>query len=340
MSRTSTPSSLELSGLPDPLAEIRIRTLHSVRGANFWSRRPITRMDVQIGAFEDISSAHAPWLTDQLVSALPGLDGHFCSVGRRGGFIERLHEGTYAAHITEHVALELQSMIGHSAGFGRTRGTGTLGEYTITLEHMHEAVGLRSLALALEIVQRAFAGTVRTIEPVLSELRALARTPDVAPLSHRVFCGITGSFARALTREAIVARRAGARAARAQPDVRDTLTVVDVAPAYLLQAGLPYTESELAVILDVAPTDVPARFQELRRAAKLVSIVADAVPAGGVVICPANARQLHDIIRDAGGTVQTFAPSDDAAVIARRVARCVGDDVSGRLSREQSAIAR
>src|SRR4026207_1328751 len=176
---------------PDPATEIRMNTLHATRGANFWSTRPVMRMDIAVGAYEDISSADVPGFTDALVNAMPGLEEHRCSIGERGGFITRLERGTYAAHIIEHVALELQTMIGHEVGFGRTRGGDVDGEYTIVFEHLHEAVGLRAAGLALEIGQRAFAGSLGSVDYATSELAALAKTPDVPRLTQRVACGIT-----------------------------------------------------------------------------------------------------------------------------------------------------
>jgi len=61
---------------PAPVSEIRLTTLHATRGANFWSTRPVTRMDVAVGAYEHISSADVSGLTEQLVAALPGLVEH------------------------------------------------------------------------------------------------------------------------------------------------------------------------------------------------------------------------------------------------------------------------
>ncbi|HKP77026.1 MAG TPA: hypothetical protein VJT67_15955, partial [Longimicrobiaceae bacterium] len=107
--------------LPDPYAEIRLLGLRTVRGANFWSRAPVTRMDVAPGAYDDLSSAQAPGFTDALIAAIPGLWEHRCSIGERGGFVTRLRRGTYAPHIAEHVGLELQSMAGHDVGYGRAR---------------------------------------------------------------------------------------------------------------------------------------------------------------------------------------------------------------------------
>jgi hypothetical protein len=45
----------------------------------------------------------------------------------RGGFLQRLKEGTWTGHILEHVVLELMTLAGLPDGFGRTRETTTRG---------------------------------------------------------------------------------------------------------------------------------------------------------------------------------------------------------------------
>ena len=290
---------------PDPHVEIRMTALHATRGANYWSRRPVTRLDITTGAYEDLSSAHVPGVTAALVAAMPGLVEHRCSISERGGFITRLRRGTYAPHIIEHVALELQSLIGHDVGYGRTRGGDVHGEYTIVFEHVSDGIGVRAAALALDVVQRAFSGTLDSVEPVLAELRALAALPVSVPAPAQVLCGITGGAVRAETRAELRRRGIGAE---------DDL-VVDVAPAYILQAGLPYGHSDTAIILDDEPNDVPERYRDPERASRLVSVLADAVVDGGVVIAPASAWDVQDRARDAGCRVAVFAP--DATITAR-----------------------
>ncbi|CAN5877509.1 hypothetical protein BH23GEM5_BH23GEM5_16310 [soil metagenome] len=66
---------------PDPASEIRLVALRSLRGANFWSRRPITRLDLAVGAYDEINSADVPNFTEALVRAFPGLVEHQCSIG-------------------------------------------------------------------------------------------------------------------------------------------------------------------------------------------------------------------------------------------------------------------
>jgi hypothetical protein len=302
--------------LPDPATEIRITTLHATRGINFWSRRPVIRMDLAVGDYDNISSADVDDFADQLLRAMPGIRDHHCSIGSRGGFVTRLRRGTYAPHIIEHVALELQSMVGHEVGFGRTRGGDTSGEYTVVFEHDHEQVGMRAAALALDVVQQAFAGTLETVDAAVTELGTLAKTADTPLIHQRVFCGITGADGRAEAQQELIRRLS-------KPEKDDPL-VIDASPAYLLQAGLPYSRSEMAIILDAKPEDVPPRYQEQEHARRLVGIVADAVRRDGVVVCPAKEWELQDYIRDLECQVAIFATDDDITRRDQKVAMAVG----------------
>jgi cyanophycin synthetase len=304
---------------PDPFAEIRLVSLRSLRGANFWSRRPVTRLDVAVGEYDEISSAEVPGFTEAIVKALPGLREHRCSIGERGGFITRLRRGTYAPHIAEHVGLELQTMVGHDVGYGRARGGDRDGEYTVVFEHMHAEVGTRAAALALEVVQRAFAGELETVDYAVAELESLTSTPDVPELRQRVLCGITGGEGRSEVRDEMARRGLGG----------DEL-VVDVAPAYILNAGLPYARSDVAVVLDAKPVDVPDRYREEDRARQLVSVLADGVRRGGVMVCPAREWEVQDRARDSGCLVAVF---ETGRVRARdtRVAHSVAMVRDGRI---------
>jgi cyanophycin synthetase len=280
----------------------------------------VTRLDIAVGAFEHISSANVPGLTDQLLTAMPGLVEHRCSIGERGGFVQRLRRGTYAPHIIEHVALELQSMIGHDVGYGRTRGGDDAGEYTIVMEHLHDGVGMRAAALALEIVQRAFAGTLGQVAHAVAELSSIAAMPGTASTEHRILCAITGGAGRAETRDELVRLGAG----------RGEL-IMDLAPGYILHAGLPYAESTMAIVLDAAPIDVPSRYREPDRAQRLVSVVADAVDDGGVLIAPAKEWEVQDLARDAGCRVAIFATDADVTPRDTKVASAVALVDGGRI---------
>ena len=127
-------------------------------GPNLYASFPVIRFRIDLGPLEDWPSVRlGKHFTDRLVESLPGLKEHSCSYGVPGGFIRRLteDEGTWLGHIFEHVALELQNQAGESVTFGKTRGTGTLGEYDVVYEYDDEKVGLaagrltRALLLSL-----------------------------------------------------------------------------------------------------------------------------------------------------------------------------------------------
>ena len=314
---------------PDPFHEIRLVSLFSLRGANFWSTRPVTRIDLSVGAYDELSSAEAPGFTDSLLAALPGLVEHRCSIGERGGFVIRLRRGTYAPHIVEHVGLELQTMLGHEVGYGRARDGDRPGEYTVVFEHEHGEVGLRAAALALETVQRAFAGTLAGVADALAELRALAATPDLPRPSQRVLCGLTGGGNRAALRRELLRR-----------GLSPEELIVDVSPAYLLNVGLPYARSHLAVVLDAEPRDVPPRYREPERAQRLVATLADGVRRDGVVVVPAKEWEVQELVRDAGRRVAVFAADDEVSARDTRVAHAVARVRDGRILIESGGVGR
>lgn len=267
-------------------------------------------MDLAVGAYENISSADVKGFTEALVHAMPGLRDHRCSIGEPGGFIIRLRDGTYAPHIVEHVALELQTMIGHDVGFGRTRGGDVPGEYTLVFEHLHEQVGLRAAALALEVVQRAFNGTLDSVEHATAELASLAETTRVPELQQKICCAITGGSGRSETRAEML---------RQGFDCNDL--IIEVAPSYLLQAGIPFSRADMAVVVDANLVDVPPRYAERDRAAKLMSVVADGVKRNGIVVAPAKEWEIQEMVRDADCRVAIFSTRDNITRRDKKLAR-------------------
>ncbi len=122
------------------------------RGPNYWSYEPAIRMLVDLGSLEEWPSNTIKGFTSGLLKLLPGVGEHSCSLGRRGGFRERLEEGTWLGHVAEHVALELQRESGAHVYRGKTRGSGEPGRYNVIYGYWEEQVGLEAGRLAVRIV--------------------------------------------------------------------------------------------------------------------------------------------------------------------------------------------
>ncbi len=106
---------------------------------------------------EDFPSTKLPGFTDALVALIPTLEDHACSLGRRGGFITRLRDGTWVGHIAEHVALEFQNLAGTDVRHGKTRAAGQHGQYNCIYEYREEAVGLEAGRMAIALVNHLVA---------------------------------------------------------------------------------------------------------------------------------------------------------------------------------------
>ena len=140
----------------DAKKNINILRVTHLRGPNIWTYRPVIEAWVDIGDLEDHPSNTLPGFYERLTSMLPSLVEHHCSPGVRGGFLQRLREGTYAAHILEHTALELQNLAGMRTGFGKARQTSQRGVYKIAFRTREEQVELFRSTKAL-----AWGGFVR-----------------------------------------------------------------------------------------------------------------------------------------------------------------------------------
>src|SRR3954449_9010034 len=132
-----------------------IRSIHALRGPNLYAHMPVLEIEFDIGSYEDRPSTSFPGFVERLTTWLPGLNLHECSLGRPGGFVERLRRGTYLAHICEHVALELQGLMGFNVTFGRARGTGEHGVYAITIAYKEEQPARAAVTTALRLTLAA-----------------------------------------------------------------------------------------------------------------------------------------------------------------------------------------
>ncbi len=124
-------------------------------GPNIYAHFPVIRHIVELGVLEQFPSVKlGEAFIEGLISALPGLAEHGCSYGEAGGFIRRLKEdeGTWMAHIWEHVTLELQGMAGTEVTFGKTRSTGEEGQYNMVFQYQQRDVGLEAADLARNLL--------------------------------------------------------------------------------------------------------------------------------------------------------------------------------------------
>jgi len=145
---------------------MRVVSTNVFVGPNLWAHFPVIRHILDLGVLEDWPTRKlGDGFIDGLIEALPGLKEHGCSYGEPGGFIRRMKEdeGTWLGHVLEHVAIELQNEAGSHVGFGRTRSTGTPGEYNMVFEYKQRDVGLEASSLGQKLILHLLPDEVKTL---------------------------------------------------------------------------------------------------------------------------------------------------------------------------------
>jgi cyanophycin synthetase len=248
-----------------PAPSLRIVDQRVLRGPNYWAREPVVRMLVDLGVLEQYPSNLLPGFTDALIELLPSLEDHACSLGRRGGFISRLRDGTWAGHIAEHVALELQNLAGTDVRHGKTRGAGPVGQYNVIYEYREESVGLEAGRLAVDLVNHLVDPTGSPAYDLLAELERLIRLAERSAFGPSTQALIDEAVSRdipyiRLDRHSLVQLGQGVH----QQRIRATMTsrtsgiAVDIASdkgltnRLLDSAGLPVPRSEVVDTADGA----------------------------------------------------------------------------------------
>jgi hypothetical protein len=111
---------------------MKIVGIKTITGPNVFSHKPVLVMTLDLEELAGKESCDIPGFVDRLLAFLPGLQEHHCSLGRRGGFVERLRAGTYFGHVVEHVALELTDSAGISVNRRQERSNPAVPEFTLS----------------------------------------------------------------------------------------------------------------------------------------------------------------------------------------------------------------
>jgi len=134
-------------------------------GPSLYAHFPVIRLELDLGVLEEWPSARlGDAFIDGLLQALPGLAEHGCSYGEPGGFVRRLREdeGTWLGHVLEHVAIELQNVAGEQVTFGKTRGTGKSGVYSVVYEYIQREEGIEAGELAMRLLTSLLPTSLQT----------------------------------------------------------------------------------------------------------------------------------------------------------------------------------
>jgi len=165
---------------------MEIRKVLALRGPNIWANFPVIEAWVDLGQWKDSPSGAIPGLNERLMAWLPSMVEHQCSIGERGGFFQRLREGTYLAHILEHVVLELETLAGVEVSFGRASETNDEGVYKVVFRYYEEKLARECLTAARDLCMAAVLDQPFDVPGAITRLRETAERNMLGPSTNAI----------------------------------------------------------------------------------------------------------------------------------------------------------
>ncbi|MBV8555413.1 MAG: cyanophycin synthetase [Planctomycetaceae bacterium] len=303
---------------------MEFRKILALRGPNMWANFPVLEAWVDLGILKDSPSDEIPGFNDRLMSWLPTMIEHRCSIGERGGFFQRLRRGTYQAHILEHVTLELQELIGMPVGYGRAREMSEDGVYKVVVQYREEEVARACLHTARELCLAAVYDRSFDVAAEVAKLRDLAHRVQLGPSTASIVAAAKarGIPSRRLNSESLVQLGQGAKQRRILTAETDRTGAIaeaiaqdkDLTRTLLRAVGVPVPDGrpvadaedawEAAREVDAPVVVKPRRGNQGRGVATNLTTRAQVMAAFD------NAREEGDEV-----VVERFAPGDDYRVL-------------------------
>ena len=162
---------------------MKIVDIKTMKGPNYWSvrRHNLTVMVLDLEEMEEFPTNKIDGFSERLEKMFPSMYCHRCSIGKEGGFFQRVKEGTWMGHVIEHIALEIQTLAGMDCGFGRTRGYGEEGVYFVVFNHMVGRVGRYAAKASFRIAEALIAGEEYDLEEDIMNMKEIRQNEGLGP---------------------------------------------------------------------------------------------------------------------------------------------------------------
>ena len=166
---------------------MKIYSIQSFSGKNIYSHRPVIKLYMDLQDLHSLETKDIENFNASLLRLFPGLCSHYCSYGHEGGFVKRLHEGTFLGHVTEHLILELQNILGYNVRFGKTRVVKEPSLYYVVYEYMNEKCGIECARAAVRIIDGLVNAENIPIQGIISDIRRVAVESELGPSARSIY---------------------------------------------------------------------------------------------------------------------------------------------------------
>ncbi len=156
------------------------------KGKNIYSHKKCIRLDVDLEGYSETPSKCIEDFNFNLVNMIPELRSHRCGIDEDEGFIKRLNEGTYLAHICEHIIIAIQNKIGVDVAYGKAREVNN-DHYYIIFQYIYENTAIESARLAVDIINSLINKNPINYEGRLDYIREVLKDELLGPSTKSIY---------------------------------------------------------------------------------------------------------------------------------------------------------
>ena len=154
-------------------------------GRNIYSHKKCIRLDVDLCGYCEIPSKDIPNFNEELVRILPELKTHRCGIDEEGGFVKRLKEGTYLAHICEHMIIAIHNRLGIDVKYGKAREIKD-DLYYIIFQYEYKGLGIEVARLSVDIINSLIDGEFINVDSRVYLLEQILSKEMIGPSTKAI----------------------------------------------------------------------------------------------------------------------------------------------------------
>lgn len=166
---------------------MKIKDISIFRGRNIYSYKPVIKILLDLEELNNKTTIDYTKFNDTLLALFPGLTLHYCGLGYEGGFVERLKEGTYFGHVMEHLAIELQNMIGYNLNYGKTRIQSEPNLYNVIFQYGNSNVAIECAKKSIYTIEKILNNENIDVSDIISGLLKIKNEYELGPSTQAIY---------------------------------------------------------------------------------------------------------------------------------------------------------
>lgn len=165
---------------------MRIVSQKVFEGKNIYSHKKVMKVVVDLEGFSETPSNKILGFNKKLLEIIPELKDHRCGIDEENGFYIRLKEGTYLAHICEHIIIALQNRLGIDVAYGKAREI-EKELYFLIVEYKCKNTVLALTNLAIDIINCLISSIQIDINSRIQIITEIFKSEKIGPSTRAIY---------------------------------------------------------------------------------------------------------------------------------------------------------